>query len=156
MKNSFLLFGFIVAFLMACQNKPANKVETNTKSEEINGHHEDDHNGVSKTVQLNNGQKWPANVETTEGIRNMSALLNGFNDTPEMNDCQTLKAKLSTEFDMLIQQCTMTGEAHDQLHNYLIPLREKFELLDSPDGEGCRKAMNDIRSYLDAYGNYFV
>jgi hypothetical protein len=156
MKNLILLFALIIAVATACQNKPAATDESTAKTEEVNGQHEEDHSGEAKTVQLNNGQKWTANAETTEGIKNMSALINNFNDTPEMNDCRALKAKLTSEFDMLIQKCTMTGEAHDQLHNYLIPLREKFEALDSPDGEQCSKALNDIRDHLGAYGNYFV
>ena len=156
MKQSFMVLGIFVAFLIACQNKPATTVETTETSEEINGHHTDDHSHAAKAVQLNNGEKWPANAETTTGIRNMSALIDNYNDAPETEDCRALKAKLASEFDKLIQQCTMTGEAHDQLHNYLTPLREKFEELETADGEQCNKVISEIKSQLDNYNNFFV
>ena len=86
----------------------------------------------------------------------MSALIDNYNDAPETEDCRALKAKLASEFDKLIQQCTMTGEAHDQLHNYLTPLREKFEELETADGEQCNKVISEIKSQLDNYNNFFV
>ena len=61
MKNLLLVFGLFIALLMSCQNKPAETDETTTKNEEVIGQHSEDHSGEAKTVQLNNGQKWPAN-----------------------------------------------------------------------------------------------
>ena len=153
MKISYLVFGLMMAFFMACQNQPLQKEETKGDNKEIQ--HDEEHGGINE-VQLNNGQKWPANAETTTGIQNMAALISDFSDTDKMDDCKALKAQLILEFDMLIQKCTMTGEGHEQLHNYLIPLRNQFEALNSPDCDECLKAIDAIRQHLDAYGNYFV
>jgi hypothetical protein len=155
MKISLLVFGISVALFMACQNKSSQKDEVTTNNKEMEAVHSEDHSS-DMSVHLNNGQKWTANAETTDGIKNMSAMVNEIGDANDKADCMSLKGQLITEFDALIQKCTMTGEAHEQLHKYLIPLRKKFEALDATDGTGCGKAIDDIRQHLDAFNNYFV
>jgi len=155
MKISLLVFGISMALFMACQNKSSQKEEVTTNNKEMEAVHSEDHSS-DMSVHLNNGQKWTANVETNDGIKNMSSLVSNIGDANNKEDCMSLKGQLITEFDTLIQKCTMTGEAHEQLHKYLIPLREKFEALDSTDGKGCGKPIDDIRQYLESYSNYFV
>ena len=95
-------------------------------------------------VQLNNGKKWQANPETTQGIRNMQSLLNRATDNTEK-----LSAQLENEFSQIFKNCTMTGEAHDQLHNYLLPLKEQLE------NSNVDTQRSEIQAYLNTYYNYF-
>jgi hypothetical protein len=46
----------------------------------------------------------------------------------------------------------MTGEAHEQLHNYLIPLKTKIDGLS--EGVTVEKT-EDFKTYLEEYFNYF-
>lgn len=102
-------------------------------------------------VKLNNGKKWKANPETTEGIKKMQALVKTQLESGK-NDALKLQQSLEKEFKTIFQKCTMTGEAHDQLHNYLIPLKDKIKKLDAdtPNAE-----LQELMAYLDSYRTYF-
>jgi len=98
-------------------------------------------------VALDQGRRWKANPETTEGIANMRLLLDGYPSngfTP-----QVMRDTLTSEFARIFERCTMTGEAHEQLHNYLVPLDGMLE------GEASDDRFAAISTYLDQYGTYF-
>src|SRR5690606_14851113 len=77
---------------------------------------------LTDEVKLDNGEKWIANVETTEGIDNMLSIIEK-EESKETSDYVALKGSLDKEFNVVLEKCTMTGESHDQLHNYLLPLK---------------------------------
>ncbi len=101
-------------------------------------------------VQLDNGKKWIANAETTDGIQNMLALLEAQLANPTSN-IKVLKEKMMSEFTGIFQKCTMKGESHEQLHNFLLPLKEKLEKLEAGEAQD----LEEIKSYLSTYKNYF-
>ncbi|MBK5277697.1 MAG: hypothetical protein JJE09_02425 [Bacteroidia bacterium] len=101
-------------------------------------------------VQLDNGKKWIANAETSDGIQNMLALL----ETPSANptsDSKVLKEKMMSEFTGILKKCTMKGESHTQLHNFLLPLKDKLEKMEA----GKKQDLEEINFYLNTYKNYF-
>ena len=99
-------------------------------------------------VTLDNGQRWKANPETITGIANMVGILAAYD--PADRDPKALKAALEEEFGLIFERCTMTGEAHEQLHNYLLPIHH--QLRDFEATEAQRKALGE---HLAAYGTYF-
>ncbi|MDP2159830.1 MAG: hypothetical protein Q8K02_05065 [Flavobacterium sp.] len=101
-------------------------------------------------VSLNEGQLWEANTETTQGIKNMQQLMADF--SIDSGNSEELIVHLKDEFALIFKKCTMTGEAHEQLHNYLIPLKFKIESLS--EGVTVEKTV-DVKTYLDDYFNYF-
>ena len=105
------------------------------------------------SVQLNEGKPWAANIETTEGIKAMQAILASAPDSPDEANCQKLKSDLQVEFGQIIQLCTMTGEAHNQLHNYLMPLGEEIDQLDK--ASTCQAEVKAISHTLKEYNTYF-
>ena len=116
-------------------------------------HGEDAHAGEggssTTTVTLDNGQRWKANPETTSGIANMVALIEKQAATP--GDSKALKAALEEEFGLIFERCTMTGEAHEQLHNYLIPIHHALREFDG-------KAVRDreaMAAHLATFTTYF-
>lgn len=102
-------------------------------------------------VKLDNGKKWKANPETTQGIQNMQVLVKKQLEN-EKKDAPQLQEKLNTEFKAIFQKCTMKGEAHDQLHNYLIPLKDNIKKLEAGVSQ---QALQDISAYLESYYKYF-
>ena len=101
------------------------------------------------SVKLDNGQRWKANPETTTGIANMVGILDTYD--PSSGDPKDLKAALDDEFKLIFERCTMTGESHEQLHNYLIPIHHALADLD-----GGREADRDtIAALLTRYADYF-
>lgn len=106
-----------------------------------------DHDALP-SVSLNNGQRWKANPETTSGIANMVTILSAYD--PATGDPTVLKETLEAEFGLIFERCTMEGEAHNQLHNYLLPIHH--QLRDFAATEAQRTALGE---HLAAYGNYF-
>ena len=101
-------------------------------------------------VSLDNGKRWKANPETTEGIANMRALIEKY---PESGQTKLqLKDALEAEFQMIFQKCTMTGESHEQLHNYLMPLHKMLNAMSEKSTDAEITAMHD---HLRKYGEYF-
>ncbi|MCB0484283.1 MAG: hypothetical protein KDC37_06945 [Flavobacteriales bacterium] len=100
-------------------------------------------------VTLDNGARWKANPETTEGIAKMRLLIEGA-ENAESLDVEVLRDMLHKEFRMIFQKCTMEGEAHEQLHNYLFPLKDKMEKM-----QGTPEEIAAFKAYLDDYATYF-
>ncbi|HRK55231.1 MAG TPA: hypothetical protein PK185_15050 [Cyclobacteriaceae bacterium] len=142
-KTAFL--SITLLFLIAGCSTEKHKDE-HDQSEEAHASHD-----APNLVQLDNGNKWMANIETTEGIQNMMQLIDvAQSDTN--SSVESLKENLLLEFTDILNKCTMEGESHDQLHNYLLPLKEQIESL----SDGAKKEdLEEIKSYLSTYKNYF-
>ncbi len=106
-------------------------------------------------VQLDNGSPWKANRETTHGIQQMQNLIVNFNSSNELDDYHSLSLQLQHEFTLIFQQCTMKGEAHNQLHNYLIPINSSFEILNSQNIDSCFQEIERLKFILDQYHQFF-
>ena len=116
-------------------------------------HHESDEHKHAPMVELNNGERWEANIETTEGIADMHAHLVQYHEGSM--DAPALHGHLLNEFNTIFAKCTMTGEAHDQLHNYLIPLKAQLQELENCRGEACDEIAGNIEKHLEEYDTYF-
>jgi hypothetical protein len=100
-------------------------------------------------VELDNGAKWTANPETTQSISAMQNFLK--NQSHKLSSAE-IKVELLNEFKLIFKNCTMTGAAHDQLHNYLLPLRDKINALNENNREA---ALTELHNYLNSYNRYF-
>jgi len=150
MKKTSLLVIITVStllFISCKENKKKQIVEPVQTEEEA---HESE--GV---LELNNGNLWMANAETTEGIQNMTKLISNYTDTENMEAYPELKTKLETEFGAIISKCTMTGEAHDQLHNYLLPMKPLFKDLTAEDLATRKSGLEKLTKHLSEYSAYF-
>lgn len=153
---AFLFLGMILLSNAAC--KPS--VE---KSKEVEGtsagqphiYTAEDGHTIGMNVQLNRGAKWEANVETTRGIDMMRGLLIDFKAEPTVEDYRALHKKLAVEFQHILQRCTMTGEAHTQLHNYLMPLKEKIDFLETGKLNKCNSLLPELKEYVMKYSHFF-
>jgi len=107
-------------------------------------------------IQLNNGQKWTANPETTTGIANMTRLMENFDQqTAGTEEYQELGKQLQAEFGEIFRKCTMTGEAHEQLHHFLLPMVEPMKTLQAGEGESLADVYQQLQDHLTTYSNYF-
>lgn len=108
------------------------------------------------TLSLNSGQKWVPNIETSDGIRRMLSLLNKDTKDSTFSQYSVIGKNLNLEMKTIFSECTMTGEGHNQLHNFLLPLVKQFRELENSktvtEGDGKIKLIHD---YLDNYTNYF-
>ncbi len=145
----------LALFTFGCNEQHADEGQAESADHGTVGH---DHGGDAEveeegtsipTVTLEDGQRWVANPETTSGIANMVALVDEQIATP--GDAKAVKAGLEEEFGLIFERCTMTGEAHEQLHNYLIPIHQRLSGFDASN----TTQLEEMKSYLATYGNYF-
>ncbi len=145
----------ILLFTASCKDKVENKdtipkVEESTEIQQAEEHHHE-----TGAVLLNDGKKWEANLETTGGIKKMQELMSAFSDKESPEAYASLKGNLQAEFTMIFEKCTMKGESHNQLHNYLKPMLGLFDGLESSDLDTCKKSYNTMNTHLSHYENYF-
>ncbi len=135
-----LLLIAIISLISACNNSS----ESDKKQEtEVENHAEEG----SNKLKMNGTEKWQANPETTEGINNMASLIDNYNANDQQNFAG-LESELNTQFQLIFERCTMKGEAHNQLHNFLMPLKNKLENISEQN-------VSETRSYLYNYYDYF-
>lgn len=146
------LSAIALALLLSCGPKSESAVEQNetTQVEETEKATEENHDLV-----LNNGEAWEANPETTKGVLKMMAALNGFQDHENTKSYAVLTDSLESSFRMIFQKCTMKGEAHNQLHNFLIPIKNEFEGLRSEDIKVCKASFHDLQEHMTKYEQFF-
>ena len=113
------------------------------------------HKHTATEIVLDNGKQWTANPETTSGINNMIKIMDGFTSTEENQDYKNLTSSLTDEFQLIFKNCTMQGEAHNQLHNFLLPMKEMFEGLKSKDSSVQKETFETLKAHLKSYPNYF-
>ena len=147
MKTSTMLPLLFVALLAtACGTTDATREGHVPGAAELGNEHE----GPAGAVQLNNGQPWIANTETTAGVNTMLALVRNYD--PANGDGAALKSALVAEFNGIFAKCTMTGAAHEQLHNYLAPVHG---MLDRMSATPTAAELSELSAYLGTYGTYF-
>jgi len=78
-----------------------------------------------------------------------------FSEKENVTAYASLKKELEAEFSNIFQKCTMKGEAHNQLHNYLKPMISIFEGLESSNLETCKASFKMMEDHLAGYANYF-
>ncbi|MCF6171308.1 MAG: hypothetical protein L3J31_00515 [Bacteroidales bacterium] len=145
--NTFLMLAFI-SFAFSCGNPSAG---TQSGNEDAGAHLINSENAVS----LNNGKRWKANMATTIGINNMRELMGSFSEKDDIVAYATLKINLDNAFSSIVENCTMTGESHEQLHNYLAPLLEMMQDVGSSDLDTCQYGFMKLENHLNDYATYF-
>lgn len=150
MKKITILSVTILATLLIVSCNQNKKQQSAEPIQTIEESHESE-----KVLQLNNGDLWMANAETTEGIQKMTQLMANFTATENMEAYRELKSTLEAEFGNIISKCTMTGAAHDQLHNYLLPMKPLFKDLAAEDLETRKSGLEKLTKHLSEYSAYF-
>ena len=141
MKQKIILFVSAITLFISCNSNKTKAIDV--KSIKITN------------VILDGTKPWQANLETTEGIKKMQHILNSFAEKTNVTTYASLKEELETEFTNIFQKCTMTGEAHNQLHNYLKPMLVIFDGLESLDIKTCKANFRIMENHLAGYTNYF-
>lgn len=101
------------------------------------------------------GGRWESNAETSQGISNMQDLLKDFSGQQTLESYDLLQNQLETEFAGILKNCTMKGEAHDRLHDYLMPIKTYFNDLQSNDTSKAKNAYDNLVDHLAHYTAYF-
>lgn len=117
--------------------------------------HEGTHKAEEGKLVLDHGKKWQANAETTTGVLNMIQFVNEFTDQENPEAYKELGILLSNEFGLIFKNCTMKGEAHNQLHNFLLPMKESFEVFSAGDLIKQKAEISKLKTHLEQYDMFF-
>lgn len=119
MKTKILTLLIVPTFFFACNQS----VEKEEIVEDETEHKHADH---SDKINLNEGKKWKVDPEMLEIIQKMKSDIVTFSSgkESELKDYQELSDKIQTNIEELTSSCTMTGQAHDELHKWLLPFIE--------------------------------
>ncbi len=165
MKKIILTSLILSALMIGCKD---NKTKSNNTSEstKLPNHTEETtkesekqatiyDNAWINEIKLNSGNKWEANLETSQGVENMLKLVASSNPN-SIEDYHNLAAELNEQKNYIVKKCTMKGPSHDNLHVFLHPLIEKIAALGkiSSIEEGA-KITAGIKENLQGYYDYF-
>lgn len=140
MKNSnvkMMLFSTIALLTLSC-NSGAKEAEKSSETPTEAEHHHDEH----EAIVLNNGEKWKVDDNMMEHIRNMEKDVIAFAGNSDKDYAQ-LATNLKTNLDLLTSNCTMKGQAHDELHKWLVPYIKLVDTLEKEPSEAEFKAIQD-------------
>ncbi len=108
---------------------------------------------VIEDMSLNNGYKWEMDEHTRNAFNEMAKSFLSIDISLLRADA--LKSQgimLQKSLDNLIQGCTMEGDAHEQLHTFLMEYMPEISALSNT---GNIENAEKIQYYLKAYSQYF-
>ena len=106
-------------------------------------------------LYLNNGQKWPANKETTEGIDMMLRQIQSFETPADTTAYHVLGDSLMSDYLYIINYCVDMGPAHEMIHSYLFPIHEIIVPMQLGGQATCEAQYVKLTDYLGRYHEYF-
>ena len=81
---------------------------------------EDHQQSEEEAIVLDNGKKWEVDANMMVHIQNMKKDIFSF-EAKCFSDYSVLAKKLESNVELLTSNCTMEGQAHDELHKWLLP-----------------------------------
>ena len=133
-----------VFFLISCNNKAKKEINEPIATEEHQ--HSDD-----EAIQLNEGKKWKVDENMMAHIRTMEKDIASF-DNSKPENYPVLAADLKKNLDLLTSNCTMKGQAHDELHKWLLPF---LDLADNFSKDKSAEQFAEIQHQFTIFNQYF-
>lgn len=106
-------------------------------------------------LTLNNGKKWKVD-------KTMAAINDEANQfliefvSKKRKDFEILARFLDNKNNEFINNCSMTGKAHDELHKWLVPHMELIKLLFKAENQtDSEKIILKLQESFKTYYNYF-
>lgn len=137
-------FALSVFFLFSCNDKAKTEINEPIAAEE---HQHSEH----EAIELNDGKKWKVDENMMIHIRKMENEVPSFDkEKPENN--QKLANDLKKNLDLLTANCTMKGQAHDELHKWLLPF---IALADDFSKDKSAEQFAEIQNSFITFNTYF-
>jgi len=126
MKTKLILPIALGVVLFSCGEATTEEKEVNQETVVTEDNH---HHNEHEAIVLDNGNKWIVVETMLVYIRNMEKAVNSF-DGKESKDYTALAKTIDENLTELTSKCTMDGQAHDELHKWLVPFIELSEQFD--------------------------
>jgi hypothetical protein len=106
---------------------------------------------VSKPI---NGVKWKADETTRANVALVRQLVYDSAYAGGKNNAQLAK-ELQARIDLLVQQCTMQGQAHETLHQWLQTILKDIKELKEEEAGEEEKPVKALQGDVDQFNVYF-
>lgn len=146
-----ILLSAIALMALSCGNNSAPKTIEKTEVVASEEHHHD----ATETIELNIGKKWKVDDNMMVYIQNIQNDVSAF-DANSTKDYPKLAKEINKNIELLTSNCTMKGQAHDELHKWLVPflgLAEAFEA--SKNNQEFEEHFQAIKSAFPTFHTYF-
>ena len=104
-----------------------------------------------EAIQLDGDKKWKVDDNMMAHIRNMEKDVTSF-DKEKPENYQVLADNLKENLDLLTSNCTMKGQAHDELHKWLLPY---IDLVDNFSKGKSTEQFTEIQHSFTTFNQYF-
>jgi len=121
--------------------------QSTSTTDEANAPHTEVGDGHLITPAESDGPPWVLNDATRDGVRAMRALVQG-HPANGLHD-GVLKDSLEAQLSLIFERCTMEGEAHERLHDRLLPLYHAIRELPPDPSEAEVTAINALLEAFD-------
>lgn len=119
---------------------------------------EEHHHDENEAIVLDNGNKWVVVSEMMAFIKNIENGVVEFSkkENATFEDHKTLSKLIDKNLEDLTSNCTMTGQAHDELHKWLLPFLDlATEYSESSNLEEAQGAYHKINESFNEFNIYF-
>ncbi|WAC02332.1 hypothetical protein N7U66_00840 [Lacinutrix neustonica] len=149
MKNILQMVLLLSLLLFNCKGESTKKGQVDKALDNIP-------TSLSLPMELNNGEKWVANLETHTGVKQMDSLVKAFHIDSTKN-YKRLGENFSKQSSDIIKQCSMEGKPHEQLHVVLIPMLDAISTLKETNTEDqAAKALDRMELLINTYFAHFT
>lgn len=146
-----LTIGIIAALLLVITT---NCTSTESKSEQVI-EQVVEHVENSHDLKFDGEKKWLVDPEMMVAIRKMETEIDNFDGT-SMDEFNKHAEAISELIGDLTSNCTMKGEAHDELHKWLLPFIDmNDELLESTSEKNAASIVEKQRNEIEVFNAYF-
>jgi len=113
------------------------------------------HEDIQDKLHLHGESKWKVSEHMVAHIAAVDSLVNNYLLTAEKTPNE-LAVEVDEQLKLVTQTCDMKGEAHTQLHLWLLPFWNIVDQLkDSTDPENQVALLDEMKISLEEYHTYF-
>jgi hypothetical protein len=152
MKNLIFFFFTLMSLTFISCNQSYNNHDSQHKHDsQDHHHHEIDHHDELPVISLQDGNPWKVPSHMHLVIKQMQQI------SMDANISMAQKAiSLDAQINELTSNCTMVGEAHDELHKILLPLIDAVEQMSGADAQTSKSGFNLVLDLLELYDINFI
>ncbi|MFA7444735.1 MAG: hypothetical protein WCY89_02225 [Flavobacteriaceae bacterium] len=150
-KLSLLYVFFLSAVLFSCKNNTAEPVTT---QEDVH-QHQTTATEATQELRLDHGNKWQVNDQMKPYVEQGEQMVADYINSAA-TDYKNLAEQLKEQNSLLIKSCTMTGEAHDELHKWLHPHLDLVKELEAaPTAREATVVVEKLQASYTTYSGFF-
>lgn len=156
MKTKASILFFVVLLIAGCSHSSGHEHQDDTHDHTSDTHkHDQDDTKLEASLSLNNGSRWKVNETMMPFVTKMEKDIYGIN--PEsVEDAKLLAETLQQRIDSLTSNCTMDGQAHEELHKWLLPHIELVKALSEANSlEASATIQEDLKQSMKTFEQYF-